>query len=188
MTAVAIQEPEKYTASELKNGIKGGRKLQTQLAKKLHVESGVEVSDYGCTLDDIKKISDHLKVQINVIDEEQFNELVYSTTNYDRKVYLHKSGNHFDVITSMPAFLCKDYYCHTCKKAYAHRDRHRCPDKCVACFRYFPDGKKCNGNPVECDKCFRTFFGNSCLENHLEPRGKGAETVRSSIFQCWKCG
>ena len=38
----------------------------------------------------------------------------------DRMVYLYKNGNHFDVITSMPGFLCKDYYCHTCKKAFAH--------------------------------------------------------------------
>ena len=33
-------------------------------------------------------------------------------------IYLYKNKNHFDVITSMPGFLCKKYYCHTCKKAY----------------------------------------------------------------------
>ena len=54
---------------------------------RLHAKSGVEVNDAGCTLDDTKRISDHLRVQTNVIDEEQLNELIYSTTDYDRKVW-----------------------------------------------------------------------------------------------------
>ena len=48
---------------------------------------------------------------------DYFNEIIH-TANPDANdnIYLHKNGNHYDVITSMPAFLGKDYYFHTCKK------------------------------------------------------------------------
>ena len=35
----------------------------------------------------------------------------------------------------MPAFLAKKYYCHTCKKGCTRRDKHKCPDKCLSCFK-----------------------------------------------------
>ena len=78
------------------------------------------------------------------MDGDQFNELIYSSEVCDEMIYLYKNGNHFDVITSMSAFLCKDYYCHTCKKSYTLRDKHKCPAKCLACFKYFSDGVKCS--------------------------------------------
>ena len=65
-------------------------------------------------------------------------------------IYLYKNKNHFDVITSMTGFLCKSYYCHSCKKSYKKRDCHKCPDKCIACFKYFQDGNKCSGEEIIC--------------------------------------
>ena len=116
VTAMAIQEPEKWSKSQLHDGIKKGRALQTKLAKDLHAESGVDINDWGNDFKDIQKISEHLKVQINVLDAEQFNEIVFSNNNYPKKIYLYKDKDHYDVITSMTAFNNTDYYCHTCKK------------------------------------------------------------------------
>ena len=64
--------------------------------------------EFGSTLEDVKKFAHHLGVQINVVDGDQFNTLIYSSDIADEMIYLHKNANHFDVITSMPGFLCKD--------------------------------------------------------------------------------
>ena len=87
-------------------------------------------------------------------------------------IYLLKNKNHFDVITSMTGFLCKSYYCHTCKKTYKRRNCHKCPAKCIACFKYFKDGKKCSGEIIECQDCNRSFFGEECFNEHKRNRGK----------------
>ena len=56
--ALAIQEPEKYTKTELHDGIKKGRKLQTKLANDLHAESGVSINGWGNDYKDVQKISE----------------------------------------------------------------------------------------------------------------------------------
>ena len=152
VTAVANINKDKWTTTQLKDGFNKSRKLQETEAKKLHKEAEVPENVFGSTLEDVKRFSDHLKVEINILDADRFNEIILTTgTSYD-KIYLLKNKNHYDVITSMPGFLCKDYYCHTCKKTYEHRDKHRCPAKCIACFKYFPDGKKCCKPEIVCDK------------------------------------
>ena len=88
VTALAIQEPEKWTPSQLHNGIKKGRALQTKLARDLHAEAGVSINDWGNDFNDVQKISEYLGVQINIVDTEQFNEVVFSTNNYPKKIYL----------------------------------------------------------------------------------------------------
>ena len=61
---------------KLKNGFNKSRKLQKDEALKLHEEAGVEVNDFGSTLEDVKKFANHLGVQINIIDSDQFNEII----------------------------------------------------------------------------------------------------------------
>ena len=129
------------------------------------------------TLEDVKKFSEHLGVQINIVDGDQFNALIYNSEVCDEMIYLYKNGNHFDVIMSMPAFLCKDYYCHTCKKSYTLRDEHRCPEKCLACFKYFSDGVKCSGDVIKCNSYNRSFFGQGCFDEHKRNRSTGKSDV-----------
>ena len=47
VTAVAIQELEKYTPSQLNDGIKKSQKSQEKFALKLHVEMSAEINDWG---------------------------------------------------------------------------------------------------------------------------------------------
>ena len=123
------------------------------------------------------------------IDSEQFNEIIYTANNGKAdKIYLYKTRNHFDVIKSMTAFLDVAYYCHSCKKSYTRRDKHKCPQKCLACFKYFPDGNKCKGKDVTCKQCNRVFNGNSCFKNHTSNRSKkDADSVCSTVAKCLKC-
>ena len=154
-----------------------GTKLQNYMKR---------LNDYGNDLSDIETFAKHLGIEINIIDAEQFNSIVY-TANKDSegKIYLLKTRNHFDVIKSLTAFYDTPYYCHECKKAYTKRDKHKCPSKCLSCFTY-PKDKKCEGNEIICEKCNRKFFGKRCFKNHLKNRSK-ASTNCDTVKKCLDC-
>ena len=188
VTALANLNKTKWTRSQLKNGFNASRKLQTDEARKLHAEANVEPNEFGSTLEDIDTFAKHLNIQINIIDGDNFNELIYATTNDfpNGMIYLYKLNNHFDVILSMPGFLSKAYYCHDCKKTYTRRDKHKCSSKCFACFKK----GKCNGSQQQCPDCNRTFFGKACFDEHKRNRatkpGK-VDTVCASVQKCELC-
>ena len=186
VTAVANNNKAIWTKSQIKNGFNDSRKLQETEALKLHDAAGVSITDFGNTLEDVDTFAKHLGIQINIVDADYFNEIVYSTdTNCSEMIYLNKNINHFDVITSMPGFLGTCYYCHSCKKGYAHRDKHRCPNKCLACFKT----KQHIDNAITCDKCNRTFFGKDCYDENLRNRSKGEkrDVVCELVQKCQQC-
>ena len=168
VTAMANLHPEKWTKTQLHDGFNKSRKLQKEQAMKLHEEAHVEINDYGNDLSDIESFAKHLDIEINIIDAEQFNNIIYTAKKGSEvKIYLLKTRNHFDVVKSMTAFYDSPYYCHECKKAYTKRDKHKCPSKCLSCFTYAKE-RKCNGIEIVCEKCNRKFFGKRCFKNHLK--------------------
>ena len=113
VTAMANLHPEEWTKTQLKNGFNSSRKLQRDKAMKLHEEAHVEINDYGNDLSDIEKFAKHLGIEINIIDAEQFNNIVYTANKgSEDKIYLLKTRNHFDVMKSLTAFYDTPYYCH----------------------------------------------------------------------------
>ena len=190
VTAAANINKDKWTKNQLQNGFNKSRKLQREEALKLHEEAGVDINPHGNDIEDVEKFANYLGIQINIIDGDQFNKLIYSSEPQDTNIYLYKDKNHFDVITSMPAFLCKAYYCHSCKKAYTKRDCHKCPDKCVACFKYKSNCSKDPKKYVLCMDCNRTFFGMSCYNEHKRnraPKDGKIDIVCLSVRKCYKC-
>ena len=189
VTAMANLHPEKWTKTQLHDGFNKSRKLQKEEAMKLHEEAHVEINDYGNDLSDIEKFAKHLGIEINIIDAEQFNNIVYTANKgSEDKIYLLKTRNHFDVIKSLTAFYDTPYYCHECKKAYTKRDKHKCPSKCLSCFTYAKE-RKCNGKEV-CEKCNRKFFGKRCFKNHLKNRSKvegKTDIVCDTVKKCLDC-
>ena len=190
VTAMANLHPEKWTKTQLHDGFNKSRKLQKEQAMKLHEEANVEINDYGNDLSDIEKFAKHLDIEINIIDAEQFNNIIYTANKASEdKIYLLKTRNHFDVIKSLTAFYDTPYYCHECKKAYTKRDKHKCPSKCLSCFTYTKD-TKCEGKEIICKKCNRKFFGNRCFKNHLKNRsnveGK-TDIVCDTVKKCLDC-
>ena len=157
---------------------------------KLHEEAHVEINDYGNDLSDIEKFAKHLGIEINIIDVEQFNSIIYTANKgSEDKVYLLKTRNHFDVIKSLTAFYDTPYYCHECKKAYTKRDKHKCPSKCLSCFTYAKE-RKCDGKEIVCEKCNRKFFGKRCFKNHLKNRSKvegKMDIVCDTVKKCLDC-
>ena len=153
VTSLANLHSERWSKTQLKNGFNSSRKLQRDQATKLLEEANVEINNYGNDLSDIEKFAKHLGIEINIIDAEQFNSIIYTANRgSEDKIYLLKNRNHFDVIKSLTAFYDTPYYCHECKKAYTKRDKHKCPSKCLSCFTYAKE-RKCNGKEIVCEKC-----------------------------------
>ena len=190
VTAMANLHPEKWTKTQLHDGFNKSRKLQKEQAMKLHEEANVEINDYGNDLSDIEKFAKHLGIEINLIDAEQFNSIIYTANKgSEDKIYLLKTRNHFDVIKSLTAFYDTPYYCHECKKTYTKRDKHKCPSKCLSCFIYAKDSK-CEGKEIVCEKCNRKFFGKRCFKNHLKNRSKvegKTDIVCDTVKKCLDC-
>ena len=190
VTAMANLHPEKWTKTQLRNGFNSSRKLQRDQAMKLHKEAYVEIHDYGNDLSDVETFAKHLGIEINIIDAEQFNSIIYTANKgSEDKIYLLKTRNHFDVVKSMTAFYDSPYYCQECKKTYAKRDKHMCPSKCLSCFTYKKE-RKCDGKEIVCEKCNRKFFGKRCFKNHLKNRSKvedKTDIVCNTVKKCLDC-
>ena len=189
VTAFAILKPECWTKTQVQDGFNKSRKLQKHQAFKLHEEANVEINDYGNDLNDVNKFANFLNIENNIIDSEQFNEIIY-TANKGRedKIYLYKTRSHFDVIKSMTAFYNVAYYCHECKKTYTRRDKHKSPSKCLSCFS-FTKGNKCEGQEIICPDCNRHFNGEQCFKNHKKNRSKDgkSDSVCKAVRKCHKC-
>ena len=182
--------PEKWTKTQLQNGFNKSGKLQEKQAHKLHEEAQVEINDYGNDLSDIETFAKRLGIEINIINAEQFNGIIYTANKgHEDKIYLLKRRNHFDVIKSLTAFYDTPYYCHECKKAYTKRDKHKCPSKCLSCFTYAED-KKCDGKEIVCEKCDRRFFHKRCCKDHHKNRSKvegKMDIVCDTVKKCLDC-
>ena len=58
---------------------------------KLHEEANVEINDYGNDLSDIEKFAKHLGIEINIIDTEQFNSIIFTANKgSENKIYYLK--------------------------------------------------------------------------------------------------
>ena len=157
---------------------------QTRLAQELHQNAGVPLGP--CGIEEAKQFQAYLTdYQISIVSKEYRNKIIYTgpEKEKEKKVYLYMHNNHYDVITTMPGFFARSYYCHTCNKAYNNQEDHQCPNAC-----------KCCGFPSECpevswqtcDDCHRLFKSQQCYGQHKQPRGD-ARSVCQSLVKCTKC-
>ena len=100
-----------------------------------------------------------------------------------KRIYLCLHNNHYDVITSMPGFLSRSYFCHKCRKSYDSTVAHLCKAMCKMCRAF-----DCPfGEPQDCVDCGRMFKSQACYDRHKEPLGKG-ESVCQRVKKCPVCG
>ena len=101
------------------------------------------------------------------ISKEHLNAMIYSGPEAYKCLYLYHHDNHYDVITSMPAFLARKQYCHKCKKGCDKITSHPCGDLCKLCNTQ-------NCSLVEwkfCKDCNRFFKSNECFNRHKDDAG-----------------
>ena len=103
------------------------KSIQTRLAQELHTNADVPLGP--CGIEEAKQFQTYLaEYQINIVSKEYNNKIIYSGPEKDKKIYLYMHNNHYDVITKMPGFFARAYYCQECKKAYNNWETHLCPN------------------------------------------------------------
>ena len=170
----AISDNEKNVYLLAKKNNRKLKKRVIELAKQLNVKDG------PCAIDLIKKIEDLWgSYQIMVIDNQDPHNMSTLYLNKDKEfkkfIYLSFTNNHFNVITSMTAFLKKSYYCHQCKIGYAHTTNHICSFMCQLCLR----GNCCKTKRMYskmCTKCNLLCNSEICHRVHSEYVCKVAKT------------
>ena len=142
--------------------------MQTRMAQELQTNAGVPLDP--CGIEEAKRFQSYLtEYQINIVSKEYEDKIIYAGPDKDKRIYLYMHNNHYDVITKMPGFFARVYYCHTCKKTYDHYENHMCADACKCCgFR-----PACpEESSLKCNDCHRSFKSQQWYNDHKEPRGE----------------
>ena len=179
-----IEKDPKY--SQIKDS---KRHIQLQRALDLHQAANVPLGP--CGMDEVKLFQQHLtNYQIIVVSGDHNNCIIYppqppANPDPEKSIYLYFHANHFDVITSLPGFLNKSYFCHRCHKPYDHTTDHMCSTMCRSCRGF---GCVYEGDGILCNECDRLFKNQSCYDHHKGPINGGGRSVCEVIRKCEKCG
>ena len=147
--------------------------LQRLLAHRLHQLA--DVPKGPCGMEEIKAFQAYLYTldppfQIKVFCDQTAKPLYTGPqkVSKDRILYLLKSQNHFDCITTLSGFFNRSYWCDDCDRAFNTDDpaHHSCQGRhCFAC--------GCNPCPdrfekphLPCEQCHGLFFGPTCFREH----------------------
>ena len=187
---VAIAKIEKDP--KYKSMVDSRNTIQERKARELHQAASVPLGP--CGIPEVKMFQSHLtNYEINIVSAEYNNSIIYParpSTSKAKPIYLYLHGGHYDVITSMPGFMCSAYYCHKCKRPYSDILGHLCVGMCGSCRSF-----NCNAHDpnnvtnwyLECSQCNRGFSSQACYERHKEPIGN-TRSVCEGIKKCGKCG
>ena len=115
------------------------RPVQRQRALALHQAANVPLGP--CGINEVKLFQDYLvNYQIIVVSGTHNNSIIYPLqppgTDEKPSISLYYHNNHFDVITTLPGFLSRSYFCHRCHKAYDHTTDHICTAMCEHVSRF----------------------------------------------------
>ena len=161
---------------------------QRERAFDLHEAANVPLEP--CGLNEVELFQHYLvNYQIIVVSGDQNNRVIYpyhppANPNPEKSIYLYYQANHFDVITTLPGFLNRNYFCHTCHKPYDHTTDHLCKGMCHSCRGFGCVYEDCG---ITCNECDRLFKGQACYDHHKEPVNGGGRSVCETIRKCPKC-
>ena len=164
--------------------------VQRERAFDLHEAANVPLGP--CGLNEVELFEQHLvNYQIIVVSGDNNNSIIYprqppANPDPEKSIYLYYQANHFDVITSLPGFLNRNYFCHRCHKPYDHTTDHMCKEMCHSC-----RGFDCvlQGDGIMCNECDRVFKNQACYDRHKQqPINGGGRTVCEVIRKCPECG
>ena len=159
---------------------------QQRRAMELHANANVPLGP--CGLEEVRLFQRHLtRYEINIVSLLQNNTIIYPPPEQaapdKTPIYLALHNNHYDIITKMPGFLKRGYFCHKCRKGYSNKFDHMCPGMCGSCRAY-----ECplDGDTIPCDQCKRTFRSRACYDRH-KVRNNGTKSICDTIHKCLKC-
>ena len=155
------EDKKKYYIKMYRPNSKTQTKETKKLAKAIHVKQG------PCGLDEIKKAEIYLEnYQIYVFGDEKnlFKYLYKGVEEKAKKIFLLLRENHFDVLTSVPAFFSTRNFCVTCGKHYQSAFyQHPCNDVCKVC-----EQREClkDDSNIKCNWCKVKCRNRNCLSYH----------------------
>ncbi len=158
---------------------------QEKAARELHQKAGVPFG--SCGISEVKQFQKCLpEYEINIVSMDHGDSIIYPECPVDvetKRIYLYLHNNHYDVITTMPGFLNRSYFCHRCRKSYNNTVNHLCNAMCKMCRAF-----DCPFiEPRDCMDCGRMFKSQACYDRHKEPLGKG-QSVCQLVKKCTECG
>ena len=163
--------------------------VQRERAFDLHEAARVPLGP--CGLKEVDLFQQYLvNYQIIVVSGDQNNAIIYPrepppNPNPEKSIYLYYQANHFDVITTLPGFLNRCYFCHRCHKSYDHTTDHLCKGMCRSCRGF---GCVMQSNGMTCNECDRLFKNQACYDRHKhQPINGGGRTVCEAVRKCPKC-
>ena len=94
---------------------KNGYFVQRTMALDLHHSAGVPLTPWG--IEEMKLFQAAVPdYQLVVVSGDHFNAIIYKGPETEKPIYLYYHNGHYDVITSMLAFLGRAYFCLKCEK------------------------------------------------------------------------
>ena len=163
------------------DSIRRGYLIQQTLAEALHRQAGVPLST--CGLEEIKLFQSALPgYQILVASKDHANSIIFKGPATDKQLCLYFHHGHYDVITKMPAFVNRSYFCVTCLKGFDHPEDHRCQNSCKLCFQAYCVEEKW----TYCHDCNRHFKSSTCFQNHLKLNSRGTSVCKTH-YRCKDC-
>ena len=171
-----------------KHIMESSRPIQRERAFDLHEAANVPLGP--CGLDEVELFQQYLvNYQIIVVSGDHNNGIIYprqppAIPNPEKSIYLYYQAKHFDVITSLPGFLNRSYFCHRCHKPYDNITDHICDGACRTCRGFdcvYEDGG------ITCNECDHLFKNQACYDRHKEPMNGGGRIWCDVIRKCPKC-
>lgn len=158
-----------------------GLTLQRTLAEELNNLANVLLRQ--CDLNDEKTFQSALPgYQIQVVSKECFNAIAYRVPEGE-KIFLYHHNNHYDMITTMPGFLNRSYYCQKCQKGYSNKEKNICNNPCYPCHQ-------CHEDETEYwqyfSTCIRQFKNTKCFQKRAEVTSQGNSTCQT-YYRCTQC-
>jgi hypothetical protein len=128
----------------------------------------------GCGIPEIKNLEMYLKDYcITIIDSDspKDSKYIYRGVNNKYYLYLLLTKSHYNVITSMCAYLKRSYFCNFCMSGYDGVDDHSCPNICSCCKSFeciqydlsFEEKDK-----LKCNKCNKFAKSQQCIQRHYD--------------------
>jgi hypothetical protein len=139
-----------------------------KICKKVYFPSS------GCGIPEIKNLEMYLKDYcITIIDADSPKESKYIYRGLVNKhfIYILLTESHYNVITSMCAYLNRSYYCNYCMSGYSGVNEHSCQNMCSCCKSFecveydFIFEEK---NKLKCNKCNIIAKSPLCIQRHYD--------------------
>ena len=172
-------------ALRLWDSLKKGYPVQQQQAQALHQQAGVP--EGPCGVPELQQFQHALGPQYQLVVMLRIKpfDLIFIGPEAPHKIYLLKSNDHFDGLTSIPAFINRSYYCIECQRGFNTNDKanHICQGRrCSSCGRFDCEDYVRGTRPAEyCSLCHCKFYGAYCKRHHVVT--KQCQSVKT----CLKC-